>query len=139
MIRIDGARGTRSAPRIVTQLHFLEWPDFGVPADVAMLDPLLEAMDRYRRESDLMGPTVVHCSAGIGRTGTILAIDMTVQKLRAALSETAVGSGGKPWWALLGCKHHPLDIHALVLDLRSQRHGSVINYVRSFRRRGWSF
>jgi protein tyrosine phosphatase len=139
MIRIDGAGGMRCAPRIVTQLHFLDWPDFGVPADLAMLDPLLEAMGRCRRESKLMGPTVVHCSAGIGRTGTILAIDMTVQKLRAALSGTAVGSGEKPWWALLGCKHHPLDIHALVLDLRSQRHGSVINYVRSFSRWEWRF
>ena len=119
----------------MTQLHFLEWPDFGVPADVAMLDPLLESMRKYRQESDLMGPTVVHCSAGIGRTGTILAIVMTVQKLRAALSGTDFDCCEKPWWVSLGCKHHPLDIYTLVLDLRLQRHGSVINYVSVFEKR----
>ncbi len=135
MIRINSSNGTVSEPRIVTQLHFLEWPDFGVPADVAMLDPLLESMRKYRQESDLMGPTVVHCSAGIGRTGTILAIVMTVQKLRAALSGTDFDCCEKPWWVSLGCKHHPLDIYTLVLDLRLQRHGSVINYVSVFEKR----
>lgn len=129
MVNLSGNDATISEPRVITHLQFLEWPDFDVPAHVSSLDPLLEAMDAHRRESALSGPTVVHCSAGIGRTGTILAIDMTIKKLKAAMQCKLQDTREMSWASLLGCKYHPLDIHSLVLHIRSQRHGCVINFV----------
>ena len=86
--------GSLSAPRVVTQLHFTQWPDFGVPANLDALDPLLDAMERIKTDAagGLAGPTLVHCSAGIGRTGTIIAIDITLRKLRCALGVLAAGA-----------------------------------------------
>jgi len=70
---------------VVRQLHFIGWPDYGVPSahDFALL------MGEYRRLLDLarvscglgMPPTVLaHCSAGVGRTGTFIAIDLELQQ-----------------------------------------------------------
>ena len=86
--------GSMSAPRVITQLHFTKWPDFGVPTNLDALDPLLDAMEHIKTEapSGLTGPTLVHCSAGIGRTGTIIAIDITLRKLRCALGSLTAGT-----------------------------------------------
>ncbi|KAJ8322422.1 hypothetical protein KUTeg_000031 [Tegillarca granosa] len=58
--------------RNVHHLHFTTWPDHGTP------DPtqLVRFHRNYMKiKSDLLGPPVVHCSAGVGRTGTFIALD----------------------------------------------------------------
>ncbi|KAF4095334.1 hypothetical protein G5714_024412 [Onychostoma macrolepis] len=61
--------------RNICQFHFTVWPDHGVPQSTEVLIDFIhlvrEHMDQYTRHS----PTVVHCSAGVGRTGTFIAID----------------------------------------------------------------
>uniref|UniRef100_A0A8C1TV29 Protein tyrosine phosphatase receptor type Jb, tandem duplicate 1 n=1 Tax=Cyprinus carpio TaxID=7962 RepID=A0A8C1TV29_CYPCA len=61
--------------RYVRQFHFTAWPDHGVPQTTEVLIDfrhlVREHMEQYSRHS----PTVVHCSAGVGRTGTFIAID----------------------------------------------------------------
>ncbi|OWF45753.1 Receptor-type tyrosine-protein phosphatase alpha [Mizuhopecten yessoensis] len=58
--------------RKVTQFQFTAWPDHGVPEAF----PLIMFHDRVTSQhSDMTGPMVVHCSAGVGRTGTFIAID----------------------------------------------------------------
>ncbi|XP_026058842.1 receptor-type tyrosine-protein phosphatase eta-like [Carassius auratus] len=61
--------------RYVRQFHFTAWPDHGVPQTTEVLIDfrhlVREHMNQYSRHS----PTVVHCSAGVGRTGTFIAID----------------------------------------------------------------
>ncbi|XP_033737712.1 receptor-type tyrosine-protein phosphatase alpha-like [Pecten maximus] len=58
--------------RKVTQFQFTAWPDHGVPE----VFPLILFHDRViSQHSDMTGPMVVHCSAGVGRTGTFIAID----------------------------------------------------------------
>ncbi|VDI49086.1 Hypothetical predicted protein, partial [Mytilus galloprovincialis] len=57
--------------KTVHQLQFNQWPDHGVPGRI-------ELVNFYRRVSeyfDRNGPLIVHCSAGVGRTGTFIAID----------------------------------------------------------------
>ncbi|XP_061190331.1 receptor-type tyrosine-protein phosphatase mu-like [Saccostrea echinata] len=59
--------------RIVTQYHYTAWPDHGIPEQLC----LVIFHDHVTRTTDQQntGPTVVHCSAGIGRTGTYIALD----------------------------------------------------------------
>ncbi|XP_052772817.1 uncharacterized protein LOC128211790 isoform X2 [Mya arenaria] len=65
---------TGTEERALHHLHFTCWPDKAVPDDVT-------AMIEFRQRvlstpSTLNGPTVVHCSAGVGRTGTYIALDI---------------------------------------------------------------
>ncbi|XP_030835107.1 tyrosine-protein phosphatase non-receptor type 13 isoform X4 [Strongylocentrotus purpuratus] len=56
----------------VTQMNFATWPDHSVPSTSL---PLLRFACHMRRIHDDRLPIVVHCSAGIGRTGTLITID----------------------------------------------------------------
>ncbi|KAM9466253.1 protein tyrosine phosphatase receptor type Eb isoform 1-T1 [Clarias gariepinus] len=73
----DGCR----SPRLVTQLHFTSWPDFGVP-----LSPI--GMLKFLKKVKIVnpvhaGPIIVHCSAGVGRTGTFVVIDAMMNMMLA--------------------------------------------------------
>nr|XP_034320795.1 uncharacterized protein LOC105339512 [Crassostrea gigas] len=59
--------------RTVTHYHFTAWPDHGVPDPICLL-LFHNHVERTKRTS-YGGPTIVHCSAGIGRTGTYIAVD----------------------------------------------------------------
>ncbi|XP_061195009.1 receptor-type tyrosine-protein phosphatase epsilon-like [Saccostrea echinata] len=59
--------------RTVTQYHYTAWPDHGTPEPLC----LVVFLDHVTRigSSQNDSPTIVHCSAGIGRTGTYIALD----------------------------------------------------------------
>ena len=69
-----------SEGRRIYQYHFKAWPDHGVPHDPgAVLGFLQDVNLRQNTLSDegvSPGSIVVHCSAGIGRTGTFIVIDI---------------------------------------------------------------
>eukprot|EP01102_Stenamoeba_stenopodia_P007320 TRINITY_DN2051_c0_g1_i2.p1 TRINITY_DN2051_c0_g1~~TRINITY_DN2051_c0_g1_i2.p1 ORF type:complete len:413 (+),score=68.26 TRINITY_DN2051_c0_g1_i2:243-1481(+) len=69
-----------NSSRNITQLHFCEWPDHGVPKNCLGIRRLTHLSHFYRtyhlHNHGFSGPTIVHCSAGIGRAGTFIAIDM---------------------------------------------------------------
>jgi receptor-type tyrosine-protein phosphatase R len=56
--------------RIIHHFWYNTWPDHGVPADVTGVLRMHEEV----RQHD--APWLLHCSAGIGRTGTFIGIDM---------------------------------------------------------------
>lgn len=60
---------------VVRHLHWMEWPDRGVPPCKITSMELLSAVRGSRM------PIVVHCSAGIGRTGTIVAIEYILERI----------------------------------------------------------
>uniref|UniRef100_A0A8C5KPM7 Receptor-type tyrosine-protein phosphatase H n=1 Tax=Jaculus jaculus TaxID=51337 RepID=A0A8C5KPM7_JACJA len=65
----------------VRQFHYLAWPDHGVPYSP---DPLLAFWKMLREWLDQVvdgGPPIVHCSAGVGRTGTLIALDVLLRQL----------------------------------------------------------
>uniref|UniRef100_A0A673MGF2 protein-tyrosine-phosphatase n=1 Tax=Sinocyclocheilus rhinocerous TaxID=307959 RepID=A0A673MGF2_9TELE len=73
----DGCR----PPRLVTQLHFTSWPDFGVPlSPIGMLKFLKKVKTVNPAHA---GPIIVHCSAGVGRTGTFTVIDAMMDMMHA--------------------------------------------------------
>ncbi|ELR52893.1 Tyrosine-protein phosphatase non-receptor type 20, partial [Bos mutus] len=60
------------ASHFVKHLQFTNWPDHGTPASAEGFIKYV----RYVRKSHLTGPVVVHCSAGVGRTGVFLCVDV---------------------------------------------------------------
>ncbi|XP_055550630.1 tyrosine-protein phosphatase non-receptor type 9 isoform X1 [Wyeomyia smithii] len=101
--------------RSVSHWQFTSWPDYGVPASAhAMLNFLQRAREKQaemvRSLGDLWAghprgpPIVVHCSAGIGRTGTFITLDICISRLED------VGSA---------------DIKGTVEKIRSQRAYSI--------------
>ncbi|XP_053556940.1 receptor-type tyrosine-protein phosphatase alpha [Bombina bombina] len=66
-----------SVQKTVEQLHYLHWPDHGVPKTSNGLLLLLEQMNQFKVPGS--GPVIVHCSAGIGRTGTFIALDILLK------------------------------------------------------------
>uniref|UniRef100_A0A5K3ELN1 Protein-tyrosine-phosphatase n=1 Tax=Mesocestoides corti TaxID=53468 RepID=A0A5K3ELN1_MESCO len=68
--------------RRVVQLQYVTWPDHGVPGDCGDLIEFVEQMRQLRGEINSV-PAVVHCSAGIGRTGVVILLDTAVDMIRA--------------------------------------------------------
>ncbi|XP_051859128.1 tyrosine-protein phosphatase Lar isoform X1 [Drosophila sulfurigaster albostrigata] len=66
--------------REIKQLQFTAWPDHGVPDHPA---PFLQFLRRCRALTPPeSGPVVVHCSAGVGRTGCYIVIDSMLERMK---------------------------------------------------------
>ncbi|KAM9436508.1 receptor-type tyrosine-protein phosphatase H-like [Clarias gariepinus] len=65
----------------VTQFHFTAWPDHGVPTGTKDLIQFRWIVRQHIETFPFSGPTVVHCSAGVGRTGTLIALDLLLQQM----------------------------------------------------------
>ncbi|XP_041966844.1 receptor-type tyrosine-protein phosphatase beta-like [Alosa sapidissima] len=64
--------------RSVRQFHYTAWPDHGVPVTTELLINFRHLVREHMDQYSLHSPTVVHCSAGVGRTGTFIAIDRII-------------------------------------------------------------
>jgi len=105
----------RNATPQVNHYHYTSWPDHGVPPTTAGVRALCHALDDCRRASCNIA---VHCSAGVGRTGAFVAIDMLLQRLQRLRLQ--------PPGAITGAAvTEAVDVQALVLALRGQRRGMV--------------
>ncbi|ERL89353.1 hypothetical protein D910_06724 [Dendroctonus ponderosae] len=68
--------------RVVRHFHFSTWPDFGVPNPPHTLVRFVRAF-RERVPPD-QRPIVVHCSAGVGRSGTFICLDRILQQIQTS-------------------------------------------------------
>ena len=66
----------------VTHYHFISWPDHGVPK---FATSLLSFIRRVQKEhnKDEGKALLVHCSAGVGRTGTFITLDAMLERIRS--------------------------------------------------------
>ncbi|CAI8028519.1 Receptor-type tyrosine-protein phosphatase alpha [Geodia barretti] len=99
-------KGSSERALKVTQFHFTAWPDHGVP-DYAT--PILAFHKKIRKQHrPSKGPLLVHCSAGVGRTGTLITIDRVLDQI---------------------AKEKMVDVAGVVQHLRGQRMKMVQNPV----------
>ncbi|XP_052404589.1 receptor-type tyrosine-protein phosphatase F isoform X4 [Carassius gibelio] len=69
-----------SEKREVRQFQFMAWPDHGVPEYPT---PILAFLRRVKAcNPPDAGPMVVHCSAGVGRTGCFIDIDAMLERMK---------------------------------------------------------
>ncbi|CAN9504277.1 unnamed protein product [Ophioblennius macclurei] len=84
----------------VTHLNYTGWPDHGTPSQPEQLLTFISYMRHVHRS----GPIITHCSAGIGRSGTLICIDVVLG---------------------LVSKDADFDISDVVRNMRLQRQGMV--------------
>uniref|UniRef100_A0A8C6SAK8 Tyrosine-protein phosphatase non-receptor type n=1 Tax=Neogobius melanostomus TaxID=47308 RepID=A0A8C6SAK8_9GOBI len=93
--------------RTVWHLQYTDWPDHGCPEDFKGFLTYLEEIQSVRRHTNSISdpksqppPVLVHCSAGVGRTGVVI------------LSEV-----------MIACLEHnqPMQVPTVLLELRKQR------------------
>lgn len=77
----------------MTQMHFEGWPDHGV-LDLQVLFGLLEAMHALQSRSAERPPVWVHCSAGIGRSGTLIGTYLLQQQATTLTSQQPLSMAG---------------------------------------------
>ena len=77
-----------SSPKYVSQYHFTSWPDkAGMPDNPDDILTLLQEVGQHYKfikdsKADV-SPIVVHCNNGIGRTGSLIAIDIIIDVLKS--------------------------------------------------------
>lgn len=99
--------GKAEEARKVYQYHFTTWPDYGVPSDPGSVLDFLNVVNSKQNSIAKAGPVVVHCSAGIGRTGTFIVIDMILNQIKTYGMDCEI------------------DIQKTIQMVRSQRSGMV--------------
>ncbi|KUI62743.1 Tyrosine-protein phosphatase 2 [Cytospora mali] len=73
--------------RIVWHFLYKKWPDFGVPA-LEDIDSFFKLMQLSReKNAKPENPRIVHCSAGVGRSGTFIALEHLIRELEAGVLE----------------------------------------------------
>jgi protein-tyrosine phosphatase len=78
-IKVQSLTGSSDEERIVVHIQYMAWPDHGAPddSDNKIIAKILDFLREYHTRSKVNNgenKIVVHCSAGIGRSGTIIAI-----------------------------------------------------------------
>lgn len=105
--RVDGDPGS-NVTRQLQHFWYDSWPDHGVPIDVSGVTTMLNEVRLHGARAS--SPWIIHCSAGIGRTGTFIAIDMGMEQLIEA---------------------HHTDVLQIIKTMRKDRGGMVQTYAQA--------
>ncbi|XP_033009428.1 tyrosine-protein phosphatase non-receptor type 1 isoform X1 [Lacerta agilis] len=98
---------TTHETREILHFHYTTWPDFGVPESPASFLNFLVKVRESGSLSPEHGPIVVHCSAGIGRSGTFCLVDTCLLLMDKRKDPSSV------------------DIKQVLLEMRKYRMGLI--------------
>ncbi|XP_072489671.1 tyrosine-protein phosphatase non-receptor type 1 isoform X2 [Notamacropus eugenii] len=98
---------TTQETREILHFHYTTWPDFGVPESPASFLNFLFKVRESGSLSPEYGPIVVHCSAGIGRSGTFCLADTCLLLMDKRKDPSSV------------------DIKQVLLEMRKYRMGLI--------------
>uniref|UniRef100_V9KT99 Tyrosine-protein phosphatase non-receptor type n=1 Tax=Callorhinchus milii TaxID=7868 RepID=V9KT99_CALMI len=93
--------------REIFHFHYTTWPDFGVPDSPASFLSFLFLVRESGSLNSEHGPAVVHCSAGIGRSGTFSLVDTCLLLMEKRKNPSSV------------------DIKKVLLGMRKDRMGLI--------------
>ena len=99
--------------------NYLTWPDFGTPeeSEYEVIEDIISKMAEIEEDEGNKSKIIVHCSAGIGRTGTLIAIYNCISTIQHYV-DAQMEQKGK------------LSIFAIVRRLREQRYHMVHNELQ---------
>ncbi|XP_076848697.1 phosphatidylinositol phosphatase PTPRQ isoform X2 [Brachyhypopomus gauderio] len=92
---------------VVHHFNYTSWPEHGVPESSSTLIQFVKALRSNRGHDNTT--IVVHCSAGVGRTGVFIALDHLIQHVR---------------------DHDFVDVYGLVAEMRTERMCMVQNLAQ---------
>ena len=104
--------------RIVYQIHFNGWPDHGIPdtSDGKVFEVFIEInklVDQFNTEEK---PIIVHCSAGVGRTGTFVSMYLLEKEIMKQINDK--------------CENIRINIFNLVRKIKEMRIHMVQNLIQ---------
>ena len=79
--RRSPSAGQTGEERHISHMQYVSWPDHGVPEQAADFVQFVQRVRAAR--AGLVEPTVVHCSAGIGRTGVLILMETAMCLIEA--------------------------------------------------------
>jgi receptor-type tyrosine-protein phosphatase A len=88
----------------VTHYYYDQWPDHGPPASFRHFGMLHDALKGPI--SGTQSPVIVHCSAGVGRTGTFITIDRFHRHLFDNVAASAVSDKDPIMEFIMECRRH---------------------------------
>jgi len=110
------AKKANEPARVLTQFHYENWPDYGIPKD-DLYNDFVKVVNNHQ---DTKGAIFVHCHAGVGRTGTFIATHSLEKKISAALKE------GKT------LKDIQINFVQHILELRTQRGNDFVSTKKQY-------
>lgn len=117
-----------SKPRNITHIAFLSWPDFGVVSPECLIGFVRNAqsivhknwktnsMNDKIEDCKPNGPVVIHCSAGVGRSGVFIAVDQLIRQFDDYMMDSKQSYSNKS-----------INVFQIVTKMRRERMGMVQN------------
>jgi len=104
---------TPEKTKIVHLIQYLSWDDHKVPENTSGVFKLFDIINEFHLKDLTMGPIVVHCAAGIGRTGTFITAHIFDERMKFHVESKSAE------------KQFDYNIYNVVKELKRHRIGMV--------------